>query len=107
VNTILDELRKEKRSPYKNPVDFERTNLEVIDDTPEESLYSSKEIKDAVETLASSQKKVFEMFFFKNMPHQEIAEELGISEGTSKSNLFKAKAKVKQYLINLNKKRED
>jgi DNA-directed RNA polymerase specialized sigma24 family protein len=41
------------------------------------------------------------------MKHQEIAEELGISESTSKSNLFKAKAKIKQYLINLNKKRED
>ena len=39
--------------------------------------------------------------------NQEIADELGISEGTSKSNLFKAKAKIKQYLINLNKKRED
>ena len=107
ANTILDELRKEKRSPYKNPVDFERTNLEVIDDTPEESLYSSKEIKDAVETLSSAYKKVFEMFFFEDMSHQEISDELGISEGTSKSNLFKAKAKIKQYLINLNKKRED
>ena len=107
ANTILDELRKEKRSPYKNPVDFERTNLEVIDDTPEESLYSSKEIKDAVGTLSSAYKKVFEMFFFEDMSHQEIADELGISEGTSKSNLFKAKAKIKQYLINLNKKRED
>ena len=47
------------------------------------------------------------MFFFEDMSHQEIADELGISEGTSKSNLFKAKAKIKQYLINLNKKRED
>ena len=107
ANTILDELRKEKRSPYKKPVDFERTNLEVIDDTPEESLYSSKDIKDAVDTLSSAYKKVFEMFFFEDMSHQEIADELGISEGTSKSNLFKAKAKIKQYLINLNKKRED
>lgn len=107
ANTILDELRKEKRSPYKKPVDFDRTNLEVIDDTPEESLYSSKDIKDAVETLSSAYKKVFEMFFFEDMSHQEIADELGISEGTSKSNLFKAKAKIKQYLVNLNKKRED
>jgi RNA polymerase sigma-70 factor (ECF subfamily) len=107
TNTVIDEWKKEKRSPYKNPIDFERVNLEVIDDTPEESLYSSKEIKDAVETLYPSQKKVFEMFFFENMKHQEIAEELGISESTSKSNLFKAKAKIKQYLINLNKKRED
>jgi RNA polymerase sigma-70 factor (ECF subfamily) len=41
------------------------------------------------------------------MTHQEIADELGISDGTSKSNLFKAKSKVKSYLENLNKKRED
>ena len=41
------------------------------------------------------------------MSHLEIADELGISDGTSKSNLFKAKAKVKSYLEGLNKKRED
>jgi DNA-directed RNA polymerase specialized sigma24 family protein len=41
------------------------------------------------------------------MSHLDIANELGISDGTSKSNLFKAKAKVKSYLQDLNKKRED
>jgi DNA-directed RNA polymerase specialized sigma24 family protein len=31
------------------------------------------------------------------MSHLEIADELGISDGTSKSNLFKAKAKIKSF----------
>jgi RNA polymerase sigma-70 factor (ECF subfamily) len=47
------------------------------------------------------------MYYFDNMTHQEIADELGISDGTSKSNLFKAKSNVKSYLEKLNKKRED
>ena len=46
------------------------------------------------------------MYYFDDMSHQEIADELGISDGTSKSNLFKAKANVKSYLEKLNKKRE-
>lgn len=107
TNTILDELKKEKTGPQKKIVDFSRQDF--VDDNIEieDPLYSSKEIKDAAETLYPSQKRVFEMFFFENMRHKEIAEELGISESTSKSNLFKAKAKIKRYLINLNKKRED
>jgi RNA polymerase sigma-70 factor (ECF subfamily) len=64
------------------------------------------DIKDAMESLSPSYKRIFNMYYFENMSHQEIADELGISDGTSKSNLFKAKANVKSYLEKLNKKRE-
>jgi RNA polymerase sigma-70 factor (ECF subfamily) len=86
-------------------VDFEI--LDVLDDSPEEPLYSSSDIKNAMETLPPSYRKVFELYYFDNMSHLEIADELGISDGTSKSNLFKAKAKIKSFLEDLNKKRED
>jgi RNA polymerase sigma-70 factor (ECF subfamily) len=36
------------------------------------------------------------MFVIENMSHQEIAEHLEISVGTSKSNLAKAKMKLKE-----------
>jgi RNA polymerase sigma-70 factor (ECF subfamily) len=104
-NTIIDELRKNKKSPKMKDVDFEI--LDVLDDSPEEPLYSSSDIKNAMETLPPSYRKVFELYYFDNMSHLEIADELGISDGTSKSNLFKAKAKIKSFLEDLNKKRED
>lgn len=105
-NTIIDELRKEKRSPKRKEVDFSRQDFDVENPSEEEPLFSLSDIKNAMETLSPSYKRIFNMYYFEDMSHQEIADELGISDGTSKSNLFKAKAKVKSYLENLNKKRE-
>jgi RNA polymerase sigma-70 factor (ECF subfamily) len=105
TNTIIDELRKEKRGPKKKEVDFDRQDFE--DESPEEPLYSLSDIKRAMETLPPGYRKVFDMYYFQDMSHQEIADELGINDGTSKSNLFKAKAKIKSFLEDLNKKRED
>jgi RNA polymerase sigma-70 factor (ECF subfamily) len=105
INTIIDEIRREKRGPKKKEVDFDRQDFE--DESPEEPLYSLSDIKKAMETLPPSYRKVFELYYFDNMSHLEIADELGISDGTSKSNLFKAKAKIKSFLEDLNKKRED
>jgi RNA polymerase sigma factor (sigma-70 family) len=105
-NTIIDELRKEKRSPKRKDVDFGREDLGLEDMPNEEPMFSMSDIKDAMETLSPSYKRIFNMYYFEDMSHQEIADELGISDGTSKSNLFKAKANVKSYLEKLNKKRE-
>jgi RNA polymerase sigma factor (sigma-70 family) len=106
TNTIIDELRREKRAPKKKEVDFGRQDFDIEDPTNEEPLYSLSDIKDAIETLSPAYKKIFELYYFEDMTHQEIGDELGISDGTSKSNLFKAKAKIKSYLEKLNKKRE-
>ena len=104
-NVIVDELRREKRGPKKKEVDFGRQDFE--DESPEEPLYSLSDIRRAMDTLSPGYKKVFDLYYFQDMTHQEIADELGINDGTSKSNLFKAKAIVKSFLENLNKKRED
>ena len=104
-NTIIDELRKEKRTPKEINVDFGITDFS--DEEPEDILFSSSDIKKAIDALPPMAKKTFEMYYLDNMSHQEIADELGISDGTSKSNLFKAKSNVKSYLEKLNKKRED
>jgi RNA polymerase sigma-70 factor (ECF subfamily) len=40
------------------------------------------------------------MYFLEDMTHKDIATKLGINEGTSKSNLHKAKNKIKEKLKN-------
>ena len=45
---------------------------------------------------------VFKMYYLQSMQHQEIAEELDINVGTSKSNLHKAKNKIINKLKNKN-----
>jgi RNA polymerase sigma-70 factor (ECF subfamily) len=105
TNTIIDELRREKRGLKKKDVDFGFTDFS--DDEPNEPLFTKSDIESAINTLPPMMKKAFVMHYIQDMSHQEIADELGISDGTSKSNTFKAKNKVKTYLENINKKRED
>jgi RNA polymerase sigma-70 factor (ECF subfamily) len=63
--------------------------------------YSEKDIQDAINTLSPQFQKVFRMYYFDGMKHQEIAKKLGISDSTSKTNLLRGKAKVKDFLENL------
>jgi RNA polymerase sigma-70 factor (ECF subfamily) len=51
----------------------------------------------AVQELTPVYRTIFNMFVVDGYSHKEIAEQLGISEGTSKSNLAKAKKKLKKF----------
>jgi RNA polymerase sigma-70 factor (ECF subfamily) len=51
-----------------------------------------------INKLSKKYKKVFELYHLCNYTHDEISEELNISVGTSKSNLFKAKQNLVKYL---------
>ena len=51
-----------------------------------------------MQLLSPAYRTVFNLYIMEGMTHKEIANELDISEGTSKSNLTKAKANVKKIL---------
>lgn len=99
TNSILDELRKEKKTRTVSDFDFERYDI-GDDDEYNEGEYTLDDIKSAMETLSPKYKRVFELHFFEGLRHDEIADELGINIGTSKSNLHKAKSNVMNYLKN-------
>jgi RNA polymerase sigma-70 factor (ECF subfamily) len=65
--------------------------------------YSEQDIKNAIDTLPDGYKFVFVKYFFNDKSHKEIAKALGIDAGTSRSQLLKAKRKVKDYLEKLNR----
>ena len=69
-----------------------------MDDEPYEETYSVDMIEDVIDRLSPAYRRVFELFYFQHMSHEEIAKKLGISVGTSKSNLAKAKMNVKKFL---------
>lgn len=52
----------------------------------------------AISKLSPKYKIVFELYYLSNYTHEEISNELNISIGTSKSNLFKAKQNLVKYL---------
>jgi RNA polymerase sigma-70 factor (ECF subfamily) len=51
--------------------------------------------------LPKGYKFVFVQYFYNDKSHKEIAEMLGINEASSRSQLAKAKKKIKDYLENL------
>lgn len=109
ITTIINEMRLKKQKKYIDTTtdyDFERTDLA---DEPEENIedidfmgkYSAKDIRNAIASLPEGYMFVFYQYFYKDKSHKEIANMLGIDEGTSRSQLAKAKSKIKNYLEGL------
>jgi RNA polymerase sigma-70 factor (ECF subfamily) len=103
VNTSIDHFRKAKKDPLLVADDARLKDEEPYEDVSEdESIYSQLKINDvvdAVEDLSPAYQTVFNLYVMENYSHKEIAEILGISEGTSKSNLAKAKRNLKKILL--------
>jgi RNA polymerase sigma-70 factor (ECF subfamily) len=102
ANTAIDAIRKSKKDPYltDNDNDFklgasdpmvEREDLEFTDLKAEIAM-------EAIQKLSPAYRAVFNLFVLEDYSHKEIAELLGISEGTSKSNLAKAKMNLQKIL---------
>jgi RNA polymerase sigma-70 factor (ECF subfamily) len=103
ANTALDALRKNKRL---NWVEENEVNTKDEYNDPLESVEFEQEFElkanvalEAINELSPAYKTVFNLYVFENYSHKEIGEALGISEGTSKSNLAKAKMNL-QKIIN-------
>lgn len=103
ANTALDALRKNKRL---NWVEENDVNTKEDYNDPLESFEFEQEFElkanvalEAINELSPAYKTVFNLFVFENYSHKEIADALGISEGTSKSNFAKAKMNL-QKIIN-------
>ncbi len=59
---------------------------------------NAKELIIQIQKLPPVYQMVFNLYVFEGLKHREIAEQLGISEGTSKSNLSDARAWLKKKI---------
>ncbi|MDB4516548.1 RNA polymerase sigma factor [Crocinitomicaceae bacterium] len=102
ANTAIDQIRKSKKDPIltDNDEDFKLGGENPIIEKEEiESLEIRAELAvEAIQDLSPAYRAVFNLYVMEEYTHKEIAEILGISEGTSKSNLSKAKANLKKAL---------
>ncbi|NLR59838.1 sigma-70 family RNA polymerase sigma factor [Chitinophaga polysaccharea] len=95
VNTSIDFLRSKKRLIFMD--DISQVAEPTTDETSVDKL-SYDELLRHVQALPPAYKTVFNLYVMEGFQHQEIAAMLGISEGTSKSNLFKAKKILKERI---------
>jgi RNA polymerase sigma factor (sigma-70 family) len=97
INTALEYYRT--KTKWQNvPINDFKEAYEVENDEDILSDLSFKEMLLLVQELPPTYRMVFNLFAFEGMKHQEIAKELGISEGTSKSNLFDARRILQRKL---------
>jgi RNA polymerase sigma-70 factor (ECF subfamily) len=88
VNTAIEHFRRKR---YLQPVTEKEENtlegksLSALDDLAE------KDILALVQQLSPGYRTVFNMYVVEGYTHKEIGDMLGISEGTSKSQLSRAK----------------
>lgn len=103
VNLSIDRFRKQKNEFLQLNEAIE-ADVWVDDDENEESEVDKYDFKphhiiEAMQQLSPAYRTVFNLYVFENYTHQDIAEALGISVGTSKSNFAKAKRNMKKILI--------
>lgn len=100
INTAIDNIRKSKKSPYVNDLneDYSLSNEEEDDEDFEITKMKTDLIMNAIQNLSPAYQAVFNLYVVEEYTHREIADMLKISEGTSKSNLSKAKANLKKML---------
>lgn len=95
VNTSIELIRKRKMHLDVNAEDFSAPETAAA---MQLSAIDANKILELVQKLPSGYRTVFNMYCVDGYSHKEIADELGVSESTSKSQLFKARKMLQEWL---------
>ncbi|MDH7511325.1 MAG: RNA polymerase sigma factor [Clostridiales bacterium] len=100
VNSCYSYLRSKKSHESRTVAmnSIEGRKEEAVYDSHEGSLRQS--LDEAVHALPDKLRAVFLLHDVQGFKHEEIARMLGIETGTSKSQLFKARMKIREFLKN-------
>ena len=95
INTALEK--------YRSQIILQRVDevTERVEDVSGEEAFESltcEELVGLIQTLTPRYRMVFNLYAIEGYSHQEISEELGISVGTSKSNLSRARAILQEKI---------
>lgn len=97
VNTAIDHYRRNRKNSPQVELDYAHTECDTNTETIIDKL-SAEEIMSVVQQLSPAYRTVFNLYVVEGYSHREIADLLGIGEGTSKSNLSKAKLKLQELI---------
>jgi RNA polymerase sigma factor (sigma-70 family) len=98
VNCALQKYRSKRQ--MHAIVNIDTTQIEQTANEDIISRIGTKELLKMVQQLSPAYRTIFNLYVFEGMKHREIAEHLGISEGTSKSNLSDARALLQKAVNN-------
>lgn len=99
LNETLNFIKHNKRLDV---VEIQPAHAAIVDDEVQTADVPTEVLYEFIRELPQGYRTVFNLYVIENKSHKEIAELLGISIGTSASQLYKAKAlladRIKQFL---------
>src|SRR3954470_22652300 len=99
TNVSIDHYRANLKMAYSSDLE---TAEHIDDGTYTDSNLNYNDLLAMVQKLPQAYRTVFNLFAIDGYSHEEIADMLNINIGTSKSNLFKARQKLKQMILTSN-----
>jgi len=100
INTCIDQYRKNRNNTMTFAIS-EEFDLPAVNQATAIDQLSYKELIDSIRLLSPGYRQVFNLFVIEGLSHEDISEKLGISVGTSKSNLSKAREKMRKIILQL------
>ena len=100
INKLIETLNKRKRDVLFVDEMYQEDLADDEEDIDSFSL-SQEKLLEIIQQLPDQYRLVFNLYFFEKMKHKEIAVLLNISEGTSKSNLNRAKSNLQKKITAL------
>jgi RNA polymerase sigma-70 factor (ECF subfamily) len=97
INIAIDNYRKNFKHYFHDDLEGITQSDLGFDFIPDS--FSVKDILKTVQELPDGYRIVFNLFAIEGYSHKEIAQQLGITESTSKTQLLKARKKLQQKLI--------
>ena len=104
VNCALDQLRKNKK--FQQDVAVEDVDFRIRQDAFIEEGLMAEDLLKLIQEMPDGYKVVFNMFAIEGYSHKDIADTLGISENTSKSQYSRARQYMRNQLEKLENVRE-
>ena len=103
ANCCMDYLRKKKRDKSVPMEPMQEQGFDPADPSPgtEEQVVAAdeqKRLREAITLLPEDQREALIMTQLEKVPYEEAAKLLGVSEGTIKSRVNRAKARLKEIL---------
>jgi len=95
INTSIEHYRKKVK--LYNVSEVQENTIEDSELNALDSL-ATKDVLNIINELSPGYKQVFNMHVIEGYSHKEIAEIMGITEGTSKSQLARAKSVLKKII---------
>ncbi len=104
INVALQRFRENKNVQLVRVENSDLHLREVSDDVL--SSMSADELMEKIQNLPMGFRTVFNLYAIEGYKHHEIAKQLGINEGTSKSQYSRSKAMLREMIENEKKRSE-